>query len=72
MTKQIATIEGMNCAGCANTVQTKFNELNNVSVVQVDVDSKTASINSDGAVSMEELNQLLEDTPYNASGIKNA
>lgn len=70
MSKQLATIEGMSCAGCANTVQTKVSELNNVSDVKVDVDSKTAAINSDGAVSTDELNQLLEDTPYNATGIE--
>jgi len=62
----------MSCPGCANTVQTKFNGLNNVSDVQVDLDSKSAIINSDGAVSVDELNQALEDTPYGATNVENA
>lgn len=72
MTKQIATVAGMSCAGCANTVQTKFNGLDNVSDVQVDLDSKTVSINSDGAVSVDGLNQVLEDTPYETTEVKDA
>lgn len=72
MSKQLATVEGMSCAGCANTVQTKFNNLDNVLDVQVDLDSETASINSDGAVSVDRLNQALEDTPYETTEVKDA
>lgn len=72
MAKQLATVEGMSCAGCVNTVQTKINDLNKVSDVEINLDSKTASIDSDEPVSVDELNQALEDTPYETTEVKDS
>lgn len=72
MVKQIATVEGMKCDGCANTVQTKFNELSGVSKVEVDLDSNTAVLDAESNLTADDLGSALEDTPYEVNEVKNA
>lgn len=60
--KATMKIEGMTCAiGCAKTIENKLAELEGVSNAKVDFDSKTASIEYDGAIqSLETLSKTVE------------
>lgn len=62
--KQTVQVEGMACAGCAQTIQEKLAEIPAVNEVAVDLENKTASIGSEANVSIEDLHNALADTPY--------
>ncbi len=61
--KQKVQVEGMACAGCAQTVQEKLTNIPTVNKVTVDVENKMASIESEANVSIEDLKDALADTP---------
>jgi copper chaperone CopZ len=62
--QQTVQVEGMSCAGCAQTVQEKLTNIPTVNKVTVDVENKMASIESEANVSIEDLKEALVDTPY--------
>lgn len=55
-----AKIEGMKCAGCAETIT---NELSKI-VSDVHVDVPTSTVTFEGDASLEQLNAALAGTPY--------
>lgn len=57
-------VEGMTCAGCANTVKTKFEAVDGVKSVGVDLESKKITIESDSKIDKETLIAALSDTNY--------
>lgn len=54
----------MLCHGCAGNVQRRFEELDGVSNVSVNLDSKTVSIESTNDISKETLQEALSATAY--------
>jgi len=62
--KQKVQVEGMACAGCAQTVQEKLTSISTVNKVTVDVENKMARIESEANISIQDLNHALADTPY--------
>lgn len=62
--KQEVKVEGMSCAGCANTVKKRFTGLPNVESVEMDLDNNQATLESSKRVSDEELQEALEGTNY--------
>lgn len=62
--KQEVKVEGMSCAGCANTVKKRFAGLPNVESVEMDLDNNQATLESSKRVSDEELQEALEGTNY--------
>lgn len=62
--KQEVLLEGIKCAGCANTVKEKFLAVEGVESVEVDVDTKKAILESQSKIDTETLNAALEETSY--------
>jgi copper chaperone len=46
-TKTNLTVEGITCGGCANSIKSALGRLEGVSNVQVDVDTKTVTVEHD-------------------------
>lgn len=69
MRKEI-TIEGMKCEGCANAVKQNFLDVEGVNEVVINLEAKSALIQSDGAVNESELRESLSDTNYSVVGMK--
>lgn len=57
-------VEGMTCAGCANTVKTKFEAINGVKSVNVDLENSKVTIESASQIDTETLITALSDTNY--------
>jgi len=62
--KQEVKVEGMSCAGCANTVKQRFLGLPAVADVSVDLDNKQVTLESSERISDEVLKEALEGTSY--------
>ncbi|SFH56367.1 heavy-metal-associated domain-containing protein [Pisciglobus halotolerans] len=61
MSKQYE-IEGLKCAGCANTVKEQFSHVAGVENVDVDLATKTAIVT--GNYDEKALADSLQETPY--------
>lgn len=55
-------IEGLACAGCANTVKQKFSQIDGVESVEVDIQTKHATVS--GNYDEQALKDSLSDTKY--------
>jgi len=62
--KKELTIEGMKCEGCASTVVEKFQSVEGVERVVVDLETKQAIVESPNEIDETILNQALSDTNY--------
>lgn len=63
MKKEIV-VEGMSCAGCANTVKTRFEAIAGVESVNVDLENSKVTIESASEVEKDTLITALSDTSY--------
>ena len=63
MKKEI-TVEGMKCAGCANTVREKFEAIEGVEVLEADHSANKVIIESTVAINNEILVDALSSTNY--------
>lgn len=70
MTKQIITIEGMTCGGCANTVEKKLNSVEEINRAAVDLETNTATIEANTLFDANQLNDVLDVTPYTVVDVK--
>lgn len=57
-------VEGMTCAGCANTVKRKFEAIDGVKSVDVDLENKKVTLESLIKIDNEILMSVLSDTNY--------
>ena len=64
MMKKEVLLDGVKCAGCANTVQEKFSASEGVESVEVDLATKKAVLESQTEIDTETLNAALADTKY--------
>ncbi|MEG0288941.1 MAG: heavy metal-associated domain-containing protein [Carnobacterium sp.] len=62
--KKELTIEGMKCEGCASTVAEKFQAVDGVERVMIDLDSKTAIVESQNEIDAPVFQEALADTKY--------
>lgn len=69
--KKTILIDGMKCAGCAETVSKNFESVDGVERAVVDLDSKTAVVETDRELTLDELNSTLSDTNFTATDITN-
>ena len=51
-------------SGCANTVKTKFEKIKGVNSVEVDLENKLATLNTELEIPKDSLQTTLEDTNY--------
>lgn len=68
---QLVSVEGMTCSGCANTVQTAFEGLEEIQSVNIDLAAQTAFIETDNELTINQLNDSLIDTNYSVTSITN-
>ena len=62
--KKELTIEGMKCEGCASTVVGKFQSVEGVERVVVDLETKQAIVESSNEIDETIFNQALSGTNY--------
>lgn len=62
--KKELTIEGMKCEGCASTVVEKFQSVEGVERVVVDLETKQAIVESPIEIDETVFDQALSDTNY--------
>ncbi|KOA21210.1 copper chaperone CopZ [Clostridium homopropionicum DSM 5847] len=69
--KKKILIEGMSCGHCVKHVKDALSELNGVTNVDVNLDSKTAILESNLDVKDEEIKFAVDDAGYDVVGIEN-
>lgn len=62
--KKELTIEGMKCEGCASTVVEKFQSVEGVERVVVNLETKQAIVESSNEIDESIFNQALSETNY--------
>lgn len=70
MMKKKILVEGMSCGHCVNHVKEALTELNGVTNVEVNLDSKSAVIEASVDVKDEEIKFAVEDAGYDVVGIE--
>lgn len=68
--KKKILVEGMSCGHCVNHVREALNELNGVTSVDVNLDAKTAIIETSVEVKDEDIKFAIDDAGYEAVGIE--
>lgn len=63
-------IEGMSCGHCSGRVEKALNELENVSVLVVDLEAKKAVVELSGEVSTDLLTETVEDAGYDVVSVQ--
>ena len=64
--KTVLSVEGMMCQHCVAHVKKALEGIDGVSAAEVDLDSKTAEVKSNGAVSADVMIKAVEDAGYKA------
>lgn len=57
-------ITGMTCGHCVNAVSTELSSLPGVREVQVDLDSGTATVTSEDAISLDQVRTAVDEAGY--------
>jgi len=65
--KKEVTIEGMKCEGCADSVQETFSTIGGVESVEIDLENKTAMIESQSDIDKDTLDSALSETNYSVA-----
>lgn len=68
--KKKILIEGMSCGHCVNHVKEALSELNGVTSVEVNLDSKSAVIEATEDVKDADIKFAVEDAGYDVVGIE--
>ncbi|ADK15547.1 MULTISPECIES: heavy-metal-associated domain-containing protein [Clostridium] len=68
--KKKIIVEGMSCGHCVNHVKTALEELKGASNVSVDLDSKTALVESSGEIKDADIKSAIEDVGYEVVSIE--
>lgn len=65
---QTVKIEGMKCDGCVGIVKEKFEAIDGVTAVEVQLDTKQATIDASSELSKTQLEAALADTKFTVVG----
>lgn len=68
--KKVITIEGMRCAHCTGSVEKALRNLPGVRDVQMDLASKSATLEVDDNVSNDVLSNAITKSGYSVTGIE--
>ncbi|KUO65882.1 MAG: heavy metal transport/detoxification protein [Gracilibacter sp. BRH_c7a] len=68
--KKNIRIEGMTCGNCVKHVKEALSELEGVTGVDVNLDTKTAVLEASGDVSDEDIKATIDDVGYAVVGIE--
>lgn len=69
--KKKILIEGMTCGHCVNHVKEALSELEGVTEVDVNLDTKTAILEATGDVSDVDIESTIDEVGYKVVGIEN-
>ena len=64
MQTQTIKLSGLTCPACKKVTEKRIGDLDGVKKVAVTVDSGIATIDADREVMISEINEVLQDTPY--------
>jgi copper chaperone len=70
--KKRIIVEGMSCGHCVNHVKTALEDLNGVTNVSVDLDSKTAVVEAGSDIQDADIKFAIEDAGYEVVSIEEA
>lgn len=70
--KKSIKVEGMSCGHCVNHVKNALEEINGVTDVNVDLNSKIAVIEADAEVKDGDIKFAIEDAGYEVVSIEEA
>lgn len=62
--EQTFKVEGMSCQGCANSIQTLLDTSGKVQSAKVDLENERVTVDSDMALNLDDMNEIIADTPY--------
>lgn len=62
--KNEVLVEGMKCAGCANTVQEKFKAIKGVESVEVNLENRKVVVESKTEIDKDTFKSALSGTKY--------
>lgn len=62
--EQSFKVEGMSCQGCVNSIQTLLDTSGKVQSAKVDLENKRVTVESDMALNLDDMNEIIADTPY--------
>ena len=68
--EKIISIEGMACMHCVNHVQTALAAVPGVQEAKVDLESKSATVRTDGSVTDAALKAAVDEAGYQAVSIR--
>lgn len=68
--KKKILVEGMSCGHCVNHVKEALSELKGVTSVDVNLEGKTAVIESSIDVKNEDIKSAIDDAGYEVAGIQ--
>jgi len=66
--KTVLNIEGMSCAHCVKHVTEALEGLKGVKSAKVSLKKKTAAVDYDGTVTLEEMKNAVKDAGYEVMG----
>ena len=64
MQTQTIKLSGLTCPACKKVTEKRIGGLDGVKKVAVTVDSGIATIDADKKIAISEINEVLQDTPY--------
>lgn len=70
--KKKMIVQGMSCGHCVNHVKTALEELQGVTNVSVDLDSKIAIIEADREIEDGDIRSAVEDAGYDIVSVERA
>jgi copper chaperone len=62
--KTVMNVEGMSCSHCVNAVNRALREVEGVVAVDVDLQSKTATVAHGDAVTFDKMKEAIEEAGY--------
>ena len=66
MTSQTFTISGMTCEACAKLTTKRIKNINGVLDVRVDLETKTANVETERPITAQEITTAFGDSNYRA------
>lgn len=60
-------LTGLTCTACKKLCEMTISDIQGVTSVNVNLDQKTVEINSDRKIELDEVNQALKETHYEAT-----
>lgn len=62
--KEVLKVDGMSCGHCVSSIETSVGELAGVSAVKVDLGTKEVAVEFDGAATLAQIKETIEDQGY--------